>query len=140
MNKKLLCAALLAGIGCVQAANAQEFDDRWYVTGSVGYNFQDSGRLTDDAPFGTIGVGKFLTPNWSIDGELNYQNPNFADNDDLNYSQYGISFDARYHFIARSEEHTSELQSLMRISYAVFCLKKKKTNNKHTRNTTTVTQ
>src|SRR3546814_4992884 len=35
--------------------------------------------------------------------------------------------------LARSEEHTSELQSLMRISYAVFCLKKKKqqhnTNN-----------
>src|SRR3546814_1287172 len=34
---------------------------------------------------------------------------------------------------SRSEEHTSELQSLMRISYAVFCLKKKnKTNNDHT--------
>src|SRR3546814_4723745 len=35
----------------------------------------------------------------------------------------------------RSEEHTSELQSLMRISYAVFCLKKKKrhkTNNNYT--------
>src|SRR3546814_7790868 len=32
----------------------------------------------------------------------------------------------------RSEEHTSELQSLMRISYAVFCLKKKTNNNKHT--------
>src|SRR3546814_2174330 len=30
---------------------------------------------------------------------------------------------------SRSEEHTSELQSLMRISYAVFCLKKKKYNN-----------
>src|SRR3546814_1002414 len=30
---------------------------------------------------------------------------------------------------ARSEEHTSELQSLMRISYAVFCLKKKKNKN-----------
>src|SRR3546814_8813496 len=30
---------------------------------------------------------------------------------------------------ARSEEHTSELQSLMRISYAVFCLKKKTTQN-----------
>src|SRR3546814_5585350 len=29
-------------------------------------------------------------------------------------------------FFSRSEEHTSELQSLMRISYAVFCLKKKK--------------
>src|SRR3546814_9010043 len=34
----------------------------------------------------------------------------------------------------RSEEHTSELQSLMRISYAVFCLKKK--NNKNNNNTT----
>src|SRR3546814_4150089 len=31
----------------------------------------------------------------------------------------------------RSEEHTSELQSLMRISYAVFCLKKKKKNMNH---------
>src|SRR3546814_8701900 len=31
----------------------------------------------------------------------------------------------------RSEEHTSELQSLMRISYAVFCLKKKKTKTKN---------
>src|SRR3546814_8107780 len=31
----------------------------------------------------------------------------------------------------RSEEHTSELQSLMRISYAVFCLKKKNTTNTH---------
>src|SRR3546814_7816372 len=32
----------------------------------------------------------------------------------------------------RSEEHTSELQSLMRISYAVFCFKKKTTNQQHT--------
>src|SRR3546814_9206648 len=34
------------------------------------------------------------------------------------------------HGARRSEEHTSELQSLMRISYAVFCLKKKKQNKK----------
>src|SRR3546814_10805205 len=50
------------------------------------------------------------------------------------------------HHVVRSEEHTSELQSLMRISYAVFCLKKKNksTNNqptqkvkhKHTHNKT----
>src|SRR3546814_17708249 len=38
---------------------------------------------------------------------------------------------ARAEADARSEEHTSELQSLMRISYAVFCLKKK---NKHRKN------
>src|SRR3546814_4456032 len=41
----------------------------------------------------------------------------------------------------RSEEHTSELQSLMRISYAVFCLKKKTQKNTqlHTRTTTAYT-
>src|SRR3546814_4613852 len=39
------------------------------------------------------------------------------------------SFFCVHNWWHRSEEHTSELQSLMRISYAVFCLKKKKTNN-----------
>src|SRR3546814_2917621 len=37
----------------------------------------------------------------------------------------------RAHPLRRSEEHTSELQSLMRISYAVFCLKKKKKTKTH---------
>src|SRR3546814_10029340 len=37
--------------------------------------------------------------------------------------------------IERSEEHTSELQSLMRISYAVFCLKKKQNNTRDNKNT-----
>src|SRR3546814_3414450 len=57
------------------------------------------------------------------------QNPNSAN------SQFFICFDdARFldnqYTVwgeVRSEEHTSELQSLMRISYAVFCLKKKRT-------------
>src|SRR3546814_7679186 len=39
------------------------------------------------------------------------------------------------HRRSRSEEHTSELQSLMRISYAVFCLKKKNAQQPNTRNT-----
>src|SRR3546814_4517588 len=47
----------------------------------------------------------------------------------------GINFNisSSCSMIRRSEEHTSELQSLMRISYAVFCLKKKK--NIHQKNT-----
>src|SRR3546814_10684722 len=40
------------------------------------------------------------------------------------------------YLIFRSEEHTSELQSLMRISYAVFCLKKKKTTTRRSNTTT----
>ncbi len=105
MNKKLLCAALLAGLGVAQAASAQEFDDRWYLTGSAGYNIQDDDRRTEDTPFVTLGLGKFISPNWSVDGELNYQNPSFdggvaGANDDLNWSQYGVSVDLRRHFIS----------------------------------------
>src|SRR3546814_6881989 len=40
--------------------------------------------------------------------------------------------------LERSEEHTSELQSLMRISYAVFCLKKKKKSNTRTNSDTKI--
>src|SRR3546814_7428898 len=45
-----------------------------------------------------------------------------------------IKLAATVEFLHRSEEHKSELQSLMRISYAVFCLKKKK-KTYHTTNT-----
>src|SRR3546814_3680641 len=40
-----------------------------------------------------------------------------------------VASEFRYRAPVRSEEHTSELQSLMRISYAVFCLKKKRQTN-----------
>src|SRR3546814_9373750 len=54
-----------------------------------------------------------------------------ADFDPPLFAEYGQSpLEGR----ERSEEHTSELQSLMRISYAVFCLKKKKQTN-HRKNT-----
>src|SRR3546814_4681644 len=53
------------------------------------------------------------------------------DSEELNYDAHNLwILDERLNFtsyVSRSEEHTSELQSLMRISYAVFCLKKKKT-------------
>ena len=61
MNKKLLCAALLGGLSLAQAAQAQDFDDRWYLTGSVGFNIQDNDRETRNAPFVALGVGKFFT-------------------------------------------------------------------------------
>ena len=98
MNKKLLCAALIGGLGVAQAVSAQDFDDRWYVAGSTGVNFQDSDRGTEDAIFGTLGFGKFFTPNWSVDLEANYQNPDKSSNPNLWWSQYGLSADARYHF------------------------------------------
>src|SRR3546814_10873746 len=47
-------------------------------------------------------------------------------------TRMGTSTDTSTTTARRSEEHTSELQSLMRISYAVFCLKKKNKHDKHT--------
>jgi len=98
MKKNILCCALLAAAAMAQSAAAQDFDDRWYLTGGLGMNFQNADRETEDAGFATLGFGKFITPNWSIDGELNYQNPKF-NSGDLLFSQYGATIDARYHFI-----------------------------------------
>src|SRR3546814_3177453 len=52
------------------------------------------------------------------------------------FNNAGQIWAPRYRQATRSEEHTSELQSLMRISYAVFCLKKKKTQKQKTSTTT----
>ena len=98
MNKKLLCAALLGSLGLAQAASAQEFDDRWYISGSTGVNFQDNDRHTEDSMYGTLGFGKFLTQKISLEAELNYQNPDKTQNPNLWWSQYGVSVDGRYHF------------------------------------------
>src|SRR5262245_42594288 len=98
MKFHLLAAAVL-GLLASHAAQAQEFDDRWYVTAAAGLNDQDHSRNTSDAPFGALGFGRHLTPNWSLDIELNYQNPDNDGNDDYHWSQYGVSADLRYHFL-----------------------------------------
>src|SRR3546814_7107849 len=68
--------------------------------------------------------------------------------EDRSWVEFTLHGDARWHdgkpitvedVIWRSEEHTSELQSLMRISYAVFCLKKKKNNTPTMGNSTMFT-
>src|SRR3546814_8476373 len=58
---------------------------------------------------------------------------------DTPWIQIGIGRRIGCRGAGRSEEHTSDLQSLMRISYAVFCLKKKK-NNKHNRTQRVITK
>ncbi len=114
MNKKLLCAALLGGLAVAQTVSAQDFDDRWYLTTSAGFNLQDGSRDTRAAPFGTLGFGKFISQNWSLDTEFNYQNPHFDNQNlllnpnrairgraqNLNWSQYGVSLDLRRHFVS----------------------------------------
>ena len=99
MKKTMLCLALLGAMGAAQAVMAQDFDDRWYIDASGGYNFQDNARGNYNTPFGVIGVGKMFNPNWSF--ELNYSyakarenSPDFGGH----WEQQGVSLDALYHF------------------------------------------
>src|SRR3546814_12921367 len=73
MKIRMLSVALLAGLAFAQAANAQEFVDRWYLAGSVGYNFHRSDRTTDSAPFVPFALGTFTSPTWPHQGHLNYK-------------------------------------------------------------------
>ena len=75
MKNKLLCCALLAGIGMAQSAAAQSYDDRWYIGGGVGVGFFDKDRDAADHVYGMIGLGKMITPHISIDAELWHSNP-----------------------------------------------------------------
>ncbi len=97
MKKNLLCCALLGAMSMANVAMAQDYDDRWYLSAGAGMNFQDGARNTEDPFFGTLGFGKFISPNWSLDVELNYQNPDF-DNTNLQFTQFGATLDARYHW------------------------------------------
>src|SRR3546814_3481603 len=64
-----------------------------------------------------------------------------ADYFDIDFAAYAsVMVPVNLVSVARSEEHTSELQSLMRISYAVFCLKKKNKQQKTKSNITTKVQ
>src|SRR3546814_8720020 len=68
-------------------------------------------------------------PLWTQDQAIAYEAALEAINDVIAGYSAQIAIERNASPPNRSEEHTSELQSLMRISYAVFCLQKKQTNN-----------
>lgn len=117
-TRSILAGLILASLTApafAQDSRAGTFDDRWYITTGVGANQQDSDRDTENAATYTLGVGKFVNPRWSVDAELNYQNPKLNPNEDLNWSQYGISIDARRHW--REEGRRWNPYVLMGVGY-----------------------
>jgi OOP family OmpA-OmpF porin len=99
MKKKILCLALFGAMGAAQAVMAQDFDDRWYIDGSTGINFQARERQDFNAPYGMFGIGKPLSRNWSVELNFNGQDPLENDPSSGNHwRQYGVSLDALYHF------------------------------------------
>ncbi len=109
MKKKLLGLSLLSAVAFAQVASAQEYDNRWYVSGTAGVLFTDSSsNLYNDALLG-VGVGKRFSPNWAVDAEFNMSQPNFDNTLVQEQNLYGVSLDyldinalefvARYYFL-----------------------------------------
>src|SRR3546814_1185993 len=98
----------------------------WFVTPTLAWRY--TGYRLDNQLAENLNPGNpeaspsRSTPISSLDAGLYFdRNIRFRGDDYVN------TLEPRLFYLNRSEEHTSELQSLMRISYAVFCLKKKKT-------------
>jgi OOP family OmpA-OmpF porin len=105
MKKKLLCCALLAGMSMAQSAAAQSYDDRFYITAGAGVGFFDNDREVNDDVYGTVGFGKFITPNISLDAELWHSNPDIhpiigEPGEERNWELMSLMVTGRYHFIA----------------------------------------
>ena len=110
MKKKLLCCALLAGMSMAQSVMAQDYDDRFYITAGAGVGFFDNDRGVSDDVYGTLGFGKFISPNISLDAELWHSNPDLNKTgvagiglstvtSERNWELMSLSLVGRYHFI-----------------------------------------
>ena len=69
--------ALLSAVSLSQVAVAQEYDNRWYISGSAGVLVTDQDRQLTNAPLFGIGFGKRVSPNWAFDFEYNRADPSW---------------------------------------------------------------
>ena len=100
MKRTLISCALLAGMAMANTAMAQDYDDRWYLTAGAGYGVFDGDRNVDNELYGTLGFGKFVTPNLSIDLEAWHSNPelDYDFSEERNWELMSLSLVGRYHF------------------------------------------
>src|SRR3546814_6901736 len=106
-----------------------DIQDGFYVTSLMGMGINGvTGDYSRGASGFRIEKGELTTPisEATVAGNLKDMFLNLTPADDLVFKYGANAPTLRIDGMTRSEEHTSELQSLMRNSYAVFCLKKKK--------------
>lgn len=107
MNKKILGLALFSAVGMANAAIAQEFDNRWYLSGTAGAYFPDDDRNTSTSFLYGVGFGKKLSPNFAIDiqyDQTSMDEENNPNNEDLNWDLQSLQVVGRYYFV--QEGHT----------------------------------
>src|SRR3546814_4388694 len=135
-----VCSSDLGPIGADGLANARDFEtpEAWYEdrdeATQVMQKFQgllwtmtlDHSPLDVVAWHGNLVPYKYDLSRFNTIGTISFDHPDPSIFTVLT-SPSAIPGIANCDFVIRSEEHTSELQSLMRISYAVFCLKKTNT-------------
>lgn len=94
MKKALLMAGL---VGLTGLSSAAEFDDRWMISPMINFHAVDSAKgLESDFGWG-FGLGKFVSENWSIEGEFDTARFD-ADTGNGSVDQYAAGVMARYHF------------------------------------------
>ena len=102
MKKNLLGLALLSAVGFSQAAAAQEFDDRWYISGTLGVLVTDSDRLdASNSELYGVGIGKRLSENFGLELSYDQASPTLDINPvdgDVNWDLNSIFLNARYYF------------------------------------------
>ena len=101
MKKKLLGLALLSAVVFAQTASAQQYDGRWYLSGTAGILGTDKDRnISNDALLG-VGIGKRISPNFAIDIQYDQSEPVYDIDPlggDLTWSLQSLQVVGRYYF------------------------------------------
>ncbi len=99
MKKKILFCAMLGAMSMAHSAMAQDFDDRWYISATAGVVNTDDTRNTSNGGIYGIGVGKMVSPNVSVDVDLDRTNTDIDPLPNASWDLTGLSVTGRYHFI-----------------------------------------
>jgi OmpA-OmpF porin, OOP family len=99
MKMKILAFAVLSGVCASQAVIAQEYDNRAYLVGTVGWLGADTGRGTADSEMFGFGIGKRFSPNFSVELSADRATPSIDyPRVDQDWYLHTVNATARYYF------------------------------------------
>jgi len=101
MKKTVLGLAVLSAVVFSHTVSAQQYDDRWYISGTAGVLGTDNERSVSNAGLFGVGIGKRFAPNMALDVQFDQSSP-VADIDpfgpDLTWKMQSVRAVARYYF------------------------------------------